>query len=870
MAHRTFVLATRTVDLDARCVEASDTGAKLATLTELEAKLLEFLLDSDGALVPKATLLREVWGYADGVESRAVDYTVRRLRKKIEDDPRSPIHLVSSYGSGVGLQQVTRPTLSSAALETRPPLPIDTFVGRATTLERLDRWIDDGARVVAVTGAGGVGKTRLLLEWSRGRATDALWWVSLGAVADAAALDRAMRDALGTTHSDLDVLLGARDGVVVLDGAEGCIDALAAALSSWTTRAPRLQFVLTTRIPPTLPGSIPLRLEPLSLDSATRLYEARAAGFGALHALDDPDIPRLVARLEGSPLAIELAAARAGVRPVPQLLAALDTPLETLRHPDQPSRSLREVLAWSWSLLTAEQARVLAACSVFPGRFGRDAAEAIAGTEVVQVLDQLRTRSLIQTRAGARRTFSLPMGVRAFAGEQRTSADTKRIDQRLVSWVLQRTGRGRHPPHRAWIIDELELLRGLLGRLQSQGAADATDLAIALAPTLADRGWHQEMLDALAEPAATPGFPAVLRARILGQTGATDAALQSLCASLASPDPILRRTAHITRGGLLLRGTQLEAAAAAFVEAEALLRTHPDAIDRADLHKHRSTMHRIRSEWRLALEHAQACVEIWTRIGDPQGRCDARFEQAMALRGQGKLETARAVLAEVLTYTESVGSMRQLATVHVNMGVILTELGARRLGTHHYEQGLEVHRRTGNLQGQGYAWLNLAWLAHWGLDHTRAEAAMLHARAIGRKVGDQRLAAYADAIDGVGAFLGGDPVAALGLLVRGREALVAIAGPASVKWYATFEAVCRVLLDHPLPPTDPPVAHEGWLAATRALRDGDFAAAHTILASVPAPDRATEGGLILSEWMQRHIGSRTRPGSGERAPTSSA
>ena len=865
MSPSSFLLGNRAVDLTTRSVRHTPSDAIASTLTELEAKLLERLLLANGALVDKPTLLREVWGYADGVESRAVDYTVRRLRKKLEDTPRSPAHLVSVYGGGIGLQKVTFDHQPGTPPDTRPPLSFDTFVGRRPELERLSRWLDDGARVVQVLGAGGVGKTRFALEWVRTRPTDAQWWVALGAVRDDAGLARAVCAAVGRPGTDATAALAQLSGVLVLDEAEGCVDALSRALPVWLQHARALQLVLTSRIPVSVSGILPLRLGRLTTPNATRLYEARAAAAGALHALDDPHIPQLVDRLEGSPLAIELAAARAGVRPVPELLAALDRPLDTLRHPHQPDRSLREVLAWSWALLTPAQARILAACSVFPGRFGRDNAETVAGPDAVVHLDALHAQSLVHAHPGTRRTFSLAMGVREFAAEQLSTTDAARIEDQLVAHVLQRTGHGRRPPQRAWIMDELELLRSLLARLTARNAPDTIALATAVAPTLADHGLQEEALAPLTATANQPGIPAVIRAQLLSQDGDLVGALEGLQHSLDADDPATRRLALLERAAIRLRQTLLDDASADMDRVAGILAQHPDPTDRARLFNLQSILHRIRGEWDDALHTARSCALTWNTLGDDYGHALGLSEVGMALRGAGRLDEARHAMSQAIDYFEEVGAMRKSATLYVNLGVIDSEQGARQLAAQHYRLGLDRHRRSGNRQGTAYACLNLALIARWNHDDATSEALLLEARQIARTIGDKRIQAFADGNDAVGHFQRGDHPSAVRTFEAARAQLQAIGAGRTTGWFATYEAVSRRVLGTPEPTPFDPLASTGFVAATEALLRGQADAARQILDTIPERERLCDDGQFLESWLRGHIARGTHPGPTETA-----
>jgi len=844
-APRQFLLGPRSIDLDVRQVVALDGNSAPVGLTELETRLLGWLVGRPEVVVSKATLLAEVWGYASGVQSRAVDYTLRRLRQKVEDDPSKPVHLVGVYGGGIALRGVDA---GGADKPTgRPPSPRDPFVARRPELDLLRGWLDDGARLVSVLGPGGVGKTRLLLELLRD--DDTVPWVSAGAVHDVGGLKRAVAEALGREDARVRPAVADRCGRVVLDEVEGCLDAVRDLLPDWLDAAPKLQWVVSSRSRLALPDELPLRLSPLSTKDARRLYTARAAAAGALHALHDlnaPGLDHLIDRLDGLPLTIELAAARAGVRTVAELVDALDDPLDTLADPD--GRSLRSVVAWSWRLLPEDTADVLARCAVFPGEFSLSAAEAVAGSTVRAHLDALRDHSLLTALPGARRRFRISVAVRQFAREKLPLHTRDDVDQALLAWALRHTGHGQRGSQRAWIHDELEMLRALLERLVAHHPQDAARLATALAQVLADRGLIDEGLAALAHSSEPAGRSAVLRGRLLGMVGRTEEAMVVLGPPLSEGTDALKGAAHLELAELAIMGSRLAEARQHLDDARRLLAEDP--------HRQAWAAGRLCTVLRMqgddldrARSLAEQAVEEMTRLEDPFGQADARVDLALTLRALGETRAAREHVAAALHTFEALGSLRRAASLHVNLGVMCSEQGDRALALRHYRTGLALHQRTGNRRGAGIAWLNLAATHFWRGETADAEAALSEAGLLAEQLHDRRQEGLIHGIRGIGRFVAGEIPAAIQALTRARTVLCDAQQAALAGWFATYEGVARAIQGQPTDACEPLAAVPALVAAARSkhAQDGHL---HAILDNIGARARACEDGRYLVEWLR--------------------
>ena len=286
------------------------------------------------------------------------------------------------------------------------PAALTSFVGRAGVVDEIAGHLGQ-YRLVTVTGPGGAGKTRLAGEVARrvaGRFADGVWLAELAAVRDPAQVAAAVAAALGIRElpsvAAADALaraLARRQLLLVLDNCEQVIGAAAELCGRLLVGADDVRVLATSREPLRIAGEARCRLGPLTLpdpdnpadpdgSEAVALFADRARRADLSFALDGqtaPIVARLVARLDGMPLAIELAAARVEALGVAQLLDRIDDRFTLLEAGDRLAasrqRSLAAAVEWSYRLLDERERKVFRAVSAFPGPFTLEGAEAAAG-----------------------------------------------------------------------------------------------------------------------------------------------------------------------------------------------------------------------------------------------------------------------------------------------------------------------------------------------------------------------------------------------------------------------------------------------------------------------------------------------------------
>ncbi|MEU9333453.1 tetratricopeptide repeat protein [Streptomyces sp. NPDC048290] len=334
------------------------------------------------------------------------------------------------------------------------PLELDAFVGRSAELAGLARALGE-ARLVTVTGPGGIGKSRLAARAAtRAVPRDGVWRVDLAAVRDPEFVEYAVVEALGltdhTTRLPRETLLAQladRRLLLALDGFEHLVDACAELTGELLRRLPGLRVLAVGRRALGVAGERRFPVAPLTEDEALELLRARAAQSGAV-ADDEQALRELCRRLEGIPLAIELAAGRLGVLAPHRLLERLDDRFRLLtgggRDTPPRHRTLRTAIGWSHELCAPGERLLWSRLSVFAGPFDLEAVEYVCSgdglhaDDVLDVLTQLLAQSVVsreETPAGTR--YRMLDTIRAYGAQWLAAAgDAPRMRRRHRDWYL--------------------------------------------------------------------------------------------------------------------------------------------------------------------------------------------------------------------------------------------------------------------------------------------------------------------------------------------------------------------------------------------------------------------------------------------------
>jgi predicted ATPase len=316
-----------------------------------------------------------------------------------------------------------------------------SFIGRETELAELDEVLKVN-RLVTLTGVGGVGKTRLALE-AGGRLADSfpegVWVIELAAVGDPDAVPDAVAAVLGITQQpgmslsdSVAAALEGRSRLLIVDNCEHVLDAAAALIEAILARSETVKILATSREGLRIEGEQPWPVPSLDVNSglessAASLFVDRARIVARGVSLTPQSaVVEICQRLDGIPLAIELAASRMQSMTVAELRDRLDDRFRLLvgsRRGLERHQTLRHAVQWSYDLLDVDEKALLNRCSVFAGGFDLAAGCAVAGSDdeiaTLDLLDALVRKSLlVADRSGSQTRFSMLETIRQFAEEQ--------------------------------------------------------------------------------------------------------------------------------------------------------------------------------------------------------------------------------------------------------------------------------------------------------------------------------------------------------------------------------------------------------------------------------------------------------------------
>lgn len=644
------------LDLDAH--ELRRAGAPIPTQPQTFA-VIHALASRLGQAVPRAELFAAAWPGARVVDD-ALTQAIRRARVALDDDPRDPRRLLTVPRVGYRLVE--------AAPEVEPAAEgPEGLVGRRAELAALGALLAGGARLVTVLGTGGVGKTRLVRQfWVEARGT---WWVDAEAARDAEALRGVVARAMGSAD------VADRAGLLVLDNLEQVASAAGPVVEGWLAVAPALRVVVTSRLPLRTASERTLRLDPLAPDDALTLFHQRSAAA----ARSDGAVGELIARLDGLPLAIELAAARTRFMSPTDLLARIGRRLALTGAEDRPARheTLRRVLDGSWELASAGERADLASLSAFVATFSLDAAEAVLGDggPGPERLGRLVDAGLVQVDLAASRYRLLEL-IRDYATERRlASPDPEGPSLRHGAWyaalgeaeALRRSrGSGSAARLRGLTADYADLVAACDRAVARGDGAVAAGAALAAMQV-------DELVGLVAEGADR-------LARVRAVHGAEPRRVELLCGE----------------GGLRRFAGQPDAAGALLEEALALVRSGGDVRGEGVVLGNLGNQQLDRGLIHAAVDTLRVAVERSAAAGDLASEGVSRLNLGRALGYAGQAEAGERELHAALAALRSAGTERVVA---IAVGVLALAVG-RRGGTGEaaalFEEALALHRAIGD------------------------------------------------------------------------------------------------------------------------------------------------------------------------------
>ena len=584
----------------------------------------------------------------------------------------------------------------------RVPTPPTPLLGRERELAALaDLVRRDDARLITLTGTGGIGKTRLAFELVRRLAPEFQHGSAVATLAtlrDPALVAGGILEALEIPEAGQDpedVLsraLADSELLLLVDNFEQVLPA-APTLARLLEAAPRLKLIVTSRAPLHVAAEREFPVPPLAEDEAAELFIARAQAANPDFALSEQNaaaVAELCARLDGLPLAIELAAARTKILPPAALLSRLGNRLELLtggrRDAPQHQQTLRMTLDWSYDLLEPEAQRLFAQLGVFAGGCTLESAEAVCSGDgsILEGLAALVDESLLrqrETETGDPR-FSMLEIVREYALERLAASDERdatcrRHLEHFVALAEEAEPQLADGDQVAWLArleDEHDNLRAALAfALDTADSSSALRLAVGVRIFWLGHGYLAEGRQALESAiAATGDVPSELRASALnmvgilaGEQGEFDAARVSFEAALGDAQAV-SSTRTISRalsnlGNLAFFSGDLETARDLYEESIEYFASDGDIRGEALAKENLGLMALTADDVPEAVRWLTDALELAREGGDDREIGAASRSLAAAMIELGDAGQATGLLAESLALARELGESHVIA-----------------------------------------------------------------------------------------------------------------------------------------------------------------------------------------------------------------
>jgi predicted ATPase len=563
---------------------------------------------------------------------------------------------------------------------TNLPVQPTPLIGREEELRHASDLLREH-RLVTLVGPGGSGKTRLALQLAADAVEEfahGVYWVPLQAVADPALVLPAIAQAVGAQNGVADYLRGRRT-LLLLDNLEQILEA-APAVADLLRDTEGVKVLATSREPLRVAGERRFPVDPLPDDDAQALFLERAGavdpGFES-----SPAVAEICRRLDGLPLALELAAARVSLLAPEELLGRLEQALPLLtggaREAPERQRTLRATIEWSYELLDEEEQRAFRTLSVFAGSFELESAQGVAGADL-DTLQSLVDKSLIRRWGSGR--FGMLETIHEYARE------------RLEPEEADEIGR-RHAEHYLELARSTNLSAESTGKEDRElGRLEAANFRTALAWSR-DNDAELGLRIAVALEQLWVSLDPFEGGRWFDQ----------LLAACGEVDPALRAAALRAHGGVVYIVGDFERGTAMYVESFELYRSIGDAWGEAHMLHRLALEHARRGEPDRARQLAEEALALSRRAGDPKGEAVALTTLATVAEAEGGGEEVLELYAESADLARKAGFTWWVGGTLLNMAETAEKLGRLDDADRWVREALPLLQEVGDRQYLVYA-----------------------------------------------------------------------------------------------------------------------------------------------------------------------
>ncbi len=669
-------------------------------------------------------------------------------------------------------------------------LPANRFVGRSKEWHQLDLLWEQGSQLITLLGPGGVGKTRLARQYAQyqreqQRWAGGVWYCDLNFTSSFWEVLETMAQTLqveiphtSTLHGALSsmgqVIRSHGPSLWIFDHLDQLIKFSHDTLGSWLSLAPQARFIATTRQRLRLDNESVVEMEPLTHDEAIELFADRASAWISLRLDTDQYnlVSDIITRLDGNPLAIELAASRLHVMTLEELLERLTQRLDVLQqhHPSQAQHhvTFRDTLDWSWNLLERDEQEALAQCSVFENGFTLQAAEQVVrpqswptGPSILNIISALRDQSLLRLHpesAGRSLRFTMYNMLRNYAAEKLVEmGQFEAATQRHAAFFLEWGGEQKESLDRedgalaySEMLLEVDNIRAVYHRYIRIDPNTALQAHLLLYPTLRTLGGTEDYLNQLHYALKVGGVlhnkvrleALQIQAECMKRLGQVDKAQTTLESALAMAyahnNPISKGQLLNRLGNFYQSQGHFEQAETMHREALVLSRQHDDIQTTSVTLSHLGNVFRLRGRLEESERLYREALQIHRNQKDLRGEGIVQSQLGNLFRSQGRIDEAIESYEKALTLQRELGDRRGESITLGNLGQVKQKQGWLQDAERAYQQAMEVYKITGDRRGESITLDRIGELQQ--LRGRYPEASTLHAQALVlyRQLNDRR------------------------------------------------------------------------------------------------------------------------------------